>query len=80
MQCGHVATGKGNDESPVCKICDRLTPKARLIDENVNLDNRYAACFQCGQKIVNSSLSLPQFEYHPDKEYDLYYCGCREEE
>lgn len=41
-----------------------------------DLKGRKAICCYCKTE-VDSKLSLPFFEYKPDKDRDAYYCGCR---
>lgn len=76
MKCGHAANGTTHDGKPYCIICAGLTPDAYIIADNVpDLTGRKARCSQCGC-IVASKESLPFFEYRPNAEYDIFYCGC----
>lgn len=85
MKCGHVSqavdqkTGK-----PVCAICIGLDPGAEVPEDEVpDLEGRFAVCCYsrgrngkpCKNR-VPSSFSLAFFEYRPNEETDLYYCGC----
>jgi hypothetical protein len=78
MKCGHVAQGtKGDTGKPVCVICIGIDPGAEIIDENPpDLTGRMAKCRSCDY-MKESKFSLAFFEYRPDREYDLFYCGCR---
>ena len=44
-------------------------------ESDERLEGREAKCPDCG-RYDSSRPNLPFFEYSPDKEYDLYYCGC----
>ena len=70
MKCGHTANAICNGK-PSCVVCGCI----EIDTQKLNLKNRKAQCSYCG-KIVESDMSLPFFEYKPDKEFDEYYCGC----
>ena len=75
MKCGCRAQGttvKDGKEIPVCVTHLCFEPMEEIPD----LTGRQAICSMCKKK-KDSSIDLPFFEYHPDKEYDWYYCGCR---
>lgn len=78
MQCGHVANATNGKGEAVCVICDC----EKVVSEcsgTKGLEGRFAICSQHKREIntpVPSRWELPFFEYRPDKEYDLYYCGC----
>lgn len=77
MQCGCVAQGLMGDK-PVCVVHALIIPEAMLeATEQPDLTGRKASCGLNCKKIVDSSFDLAFFEYRPDKETDLYYCGCR---
>jgi hypothetical protein len=61
------------------KINPRLHPTLGNVDslyaEPVE-GQRVAKCTSCGL-ISNSQDDLPFFQPTPEKDYDLYYCGCR---
>jgi len=77
MKCGHTASGKDSQGSPVCVACIGIYPGARQIDENPpSLTGRSAKCVYCGKK-VTSKLSLAYFQSRINQEEDRYYCGCK---
>ena len=75
MKCGHAANAKTADGRPCCAICAGLTDEAYEAVPPPPLEGRKAVCSACGKK-TDSRLELPFFEYRPDKETDMYYCGC----
>ena len=76
MKCGHAANATMNGK-PVCAICAGINPLATVVDEAPpSLEGRTAACSYC-RKEVPSSTNLPFFSYHPARQHDDYYCGCR---
>jgi len=85
MQCGHTAQGtvsvKGGPSVPCCVTChginDELTRKSITPMEQLpDLTGRKARCPDC-KRTTDSSLDLAFFEYRPDYDTDMYYCGCR---
>ena len=76
MACGHAANARRVLEDgtriPCCAICGCST----VAPEKPDLTGRKAVCCYGRHKPVDSSFSLPFFEYRPDKEDDQYYCGC----
>lgn len=44
-------------------------------EELHRLGGRVAKCIDCG-KTKPSNENLPFFERRPNKEYDIFYCGC----
>ncbi len=76
MKCGHAANAKNAQGDPVCVICIGIVPGADIIDDtSLDLAERKARCF-CGRERP-SSPALAFFEHRPNREYDVYYCGCR---
>ena len=76
MKCNHASNGQEIDNfgniKPACCIC-HLSDINTEFNEDV-LKGRSAYC-QCGRE-KNSELQLGFFEYRPDKDYDIFYCGC----
>jgi hypothetical protein len=75
MKCGHVANAKHNGK-PCCVLCCGIRDGWDQISENPDLTGRHAKCATCGQ-VKHSIENLAFFEYRPDQEFDLFYCGCR---
>ena len=75
MRCGHAAQATDRDGHPVCVICYGLRAGAAQLGEPVHLRDRKARCVYC-KKEAASDPGLPFFEYRPDDEADLFYCGC----
>jgi len=75
MKCGHAANAEDENGNPVCVICAGITPDAYVVAEMPDLSGRRAKCVYCERK-VQSSTDLPFFEYRPNEEFDIYYCGC----
>lgn len=82
MKCGHVSNAqlvKENGERiPSCVIC-ACSEIEKKCEGKEGLEGRKAICSQhkyTVNKPVDSHWGLPFFEYRPDKDYDLYYCGC----
>lgn len=75
MKCGHRANAMTPEGKPCCAICAGLTEDAFEVVASPSLEGRKAMCSMCSKK-TDSRLDLPFFEYRPDKEIDLYYCGC----
>jgi len=75
MKCGHTATAVDEKGNPVCASCFGIVPEAIEIAEMPSLEGRKAECCQC-DNVTDSRIGLPFFSYRPDKETDLYYCGC----
>lgn len=78
MACGHSANATDGYGNPTCVICVCTTKdkEARTIVPMPDFSNRRATCSYGMHAIVASSTELAFFEYHPDREYDEYYCGC----
>lgn len=80
MRCGHVAQAtRASDQAPVCVICYGINDGADKVQISLpNLEGRKAKCayLQPCKSEENSSFTLAFFEYKPNQEYDLYYCGC----
>lgn len=76
MKCGHAGNARQKDGSLVCAICIGIKPGADVIDANPDLTGRMAECVYGHHRVVPSSLDLPFFAHHPDRERDEYYCGC----
>ena len=71
MKCGHSANAVCNDK-PCCAICSCF----EVAIHKPNLLGRKAQCCDC-EKIVESSINLPFFEYRPKHPFDKFYCGCK---
>ncbi len=82
MKCGHTANGylnEGKVKRPVCVSCCGLVAGAEEVaDEQPVLENRVAkCCYNCEATQPSSNYAnLPFFEYRPEHDYDLFYCGC----
>lgn len=78
MKCGHTANAiNSGSRKPCCAICIGIDPGAEVVAEiQPTLEGRVARCAFCGLE-AKSGLTLAFFEYHPDRPYDMYYCGCR---
>lgn len=77
MKCGHAANATDGNGNPSCAICINIHPGAKIIDDTPpNLEGRKAQCPSC-KKTRDSDMSLAFFEYRPNAELDIYYCGCR---
>lgn len=78
MKCGHVAQGRNWNNDPVCVICAGINDDFDQVETApINLTGRMAHCaYTTCKSMQESSLSLPFFTHHPDKQYDTYYCGC----
>ncbi len=80
MKCGHTAQGTDKAGKPACIICLFIHPGAREVEDNVpDITGRKARCSYYRGKCkseVDSSFKLAFFEHRPNKEFDLYYCGC----
>lgn len=73
MKCGCRANGK-MDGKPCCAIHVGLHPGATEISEKqIDLSGRQAKC-SCGQ-LRDSNIDLAFFEYRPERNTDIYYCG-----
>lgn len=76
MMCGHAANAHDENGDPSCAICIGLDAGAKIVvNEAPNLEGRLSQCAYCRSK-TQSSLTLPFFEYRPDKEFDAHYDGC----
>jgi len=76
MECGHAANAIDGQGEPVCVICALIRDGwNRVADPQPDLSGRQARCAMCG-KVAPSDSGLAFFEYRPDEELDLYYCGC----
>ena len=90
LECGHTANAirslEANDEDPLqleakdkfgsirihsCVICN-----CSISTTPPDLTGRQAKCVYCGS-VKESSMSLPFFQVHPDREFDEFYDGCR---
>lgn len=71
MKCGHVAISIDSNGNPCCPMCDCY----EIENKEPILQGRKARCIYCG-KIVDSSNSLPFFQYKENQKYDSFYCGC----
>lgn len=77
MKCGCRAQGvDAATGRPVCVVHIGIKPGADEVADPPELDRRFAQCGYC-QRRRCSSLALPFFEYHPEREQDSFYCGCR---
>ena len=77
MACGHAATGRRADGTPVCVVCSMVDPaKAQTVAPPPDLTGRIAHCGYGKHAPKPSSVELAFFEHHPDREHDTYYCGC----
>ena len=80
MKCGHAANAiyrtKDGEEKPSCAICAGITPLAEEIADTPHLTGRKASCALGNHAIVDSSTNLAFFQHCPDKDHDIYYCGC----
>lgn len=70
MACGHTANGTLANGEPCCAICSCTEVVKKPL-----LEGRKARCSYCGKE-TDSNYGLAFFEFRPEKEYDLYYCGC----
>ena len=75
MQCGHIGYAQTKDGKPYCLICDCSKVAKDQSKISKVIVGRKAKCMYC-DKFENSSYNLPFFQPRPDKDYDLYYCGC----
>ena len=77
MECGCVAQGTDQDGKPVCVVHIGIHPGAITISNlQPALEGRKAKCCYGNHGVRDSDLSLAFFVYHPDREFDEYYCGC----
>jgi len=78
MECGHAANASGSDGSPCCAICIGIHPGAEKVAETPDFEGRTARCsyYNTCKTVSPSGTKLAFFEHLPDKEFDLYYCGC----
>jgi hypothetical protein len=74
MKCGCAANGICNGK-PVCAVHYGMTPDAEIEVAAPDLVGRMAECTYCDTK-VPSKVTLAFFAHRPEKETDLYYCGC----
>ena len=73
LQCGHMSL---SDSDPYCAIrYDTEYNDCMFRESEPDLTLRVAQCVSCNTK-TRSNLHLNMFEYRPDQETDLYYCGC----
>ena len=81
MKCGHAANAVGKDNKPCCVICAGIIAGAYEVDDSPpSLIGRKAICAYSATKRhgeVDSSPNLAFFEYRPERQEDIYYCGCR---
>lgn len=77
MKCGHAANAvRSGTNEPVCVICAGIVAGYDEIADSPDLIGRKAHCAYGNHAIVDSSTDLAFFEHHPEKESDIYYCGC----
>lgn len=77
MKCGHTAQGEDSKTGkPCCVICCGISEGWDIPASEPDLTGRVAKCTSCGQERP-SSTQMPFFEYRPDKDYDIFYNGCR---
>lgn len=70
MKCGCAPQGI-SEGRPICIVHSEVNAT-----DGVDLTGRRAFCVYC-KKPVESSDSLPFFEYRPIEANDRYYCFCR---
>lgn len=78
MRCGCCTEAvRVSDGKPVCPVHIGIKAGADEIETNKpNLAGRFAHCSYGQHARRESSFALPFFEYKPNAEEDLYYCGC----
>ena len=59
----------------------RIDETTTELEKLPDLTGRKAKCMGTGHKCncqgtVDSSWDLPMFMYCPDRQYDMYHCGC----
>ena len=76
MKCGHAANATNTENGKrVCANCAGIVEGWDQIADPPDLTGREALCPYC-KKRVPSTTELAFFEHRPDKEFDIYYCGC----
>ena len=70
LKCGHAANATDQNGKPCCAICDNDE-----IVKTPDFTGRMAKCTYCGNT-KPSHPDLAFFKHQPDKEKDVYYCGC----
>ena len=73
MRCGHAANESDSRGYP---RCDCGADGSKIIDTHPSLRGRMAFCADCGKE-VRSSEEIAFFQYRPEREMDLFDCGCR---
>lgn len=81
MACGHAANATNvKTGQPACAICVGIHAGAETVAASPpDLLGRHARCIGCRNVTPSdapSSLSLPFFQYHPEQDFDAFYCGC----
>lgn len=79
MKCGHRANAKNMETGlPVCAICIGIGSGGDVVDDSPpDMTNRMATCsYGCKTPPRPSTDNLAFFEHRPDKDTDVYYCGC----
>lgn len=92
MRCGHAATGRVDGQFVCAACIGLNRGATQPMDPQPNLEGRRARCrdygsgspsctrWSCGDRVCRcerpSSPALPFFQYHPDREFDSFYCGC----
>ena len=81
LTCGHMSLyqKKFNEdgviyEVPVCVKCSCY----EVEQERIDFRKRIARCNMCGKE-VKSDLNLSGFHYFKNKNHDIFYCGCANE-
>ncbi len=72
LKCGCAPNAYDGETGKGCCIIHNCYEEMNI---QPDLTGRIAKCEYCSKKMP-SSTDLPFFSYHPDKEYDNYYCGC----
>lgn len=78
MKCGHRAQGAlEKTGKPVCVICYPLNPNAIIEEDKMPpLEDRVSKC-TCGNTRPSIEWErLAYFEFLPNRDHDIYYCGC----
>lgn len=80
LNCGHSENSSTNTGEPSCAICFGIHDTS-VAEIQPSLDGRTAKCAynnphgKCKSE-KPSDTNLAFFEYQPNKEFDMYYCGC----
>lgn len=75
MRCGCRAQGNTQDGKPIC-VTHFDTPEGREEAPAPDLSGRESVCCYC-RKTKPSSVELPFFTHHPERQMDSHYDGCR---